>query len=28
MRKAAGTWRVIEFNPEDTQRLIKKYLLP
>jgi len=27
MRKAAGTWRVIEFNPEDTQRLIKKYLL-
>ena len=28
MRKAAGTWRVIEFNPEDTQRLITKYLLP
>jgi hypothetical protein len=28
MRKAAGTWRVIEFNPEDTQRLIAKYLLP
>ena len=28
MRKTAGTWRVIEFNPEDTQRLIKKYLLP
>jgi hypothetical protein len=27
MRKTAGTWRVIEFNPEDTQRLIKKYLL-
>ena len=28
MRKTAGTWRVIEFNPEDTQRLIAKYLLP
>jgi hypothetical protein len=28
MRKTAGTWRVVEFNPEDTQRLIKKYLLP
>ena len=28
MRKAAGTWRVIEFNPEDTHRLIKKYLIP
>ena len=27
MRKTAGTWRVIEFNPEDTQRLITKYLL-
>jgi hypothetical protein len=27
MRKTGGTWRVIEFNPEDTQRLIKKYLL-
>jgi hypothetical protein len=27
MRKTAGTWRVIELNPEDTQRLIKKYLL-
>jgi hypothetical protein len=27
MRKTAGTWRVIEFNPEDTQRLIRKYLL-
>jgi hypothetical protein len=27
MRKTGGTWRVIEFNPEDTQRLIRKYLL-
>jgi hypothetical protein len=27
MRKTGGTWRVMEFNPEDTQRLIRKYLL-
>jgi hypothetical protein len=27
MRRIAGTWRVIEFNPEDTRQLIKKYLL-
>ncbi len=28
MRKQEGTWRVVELNPEDTQRLIKTYLLP
>jgi len=28
MRKKDGTWRVVELNPEDTQRLIKTYLLP
>jgi hypothetical protein len=28
MKKQEGTWRVIELNPEDTQRLIKTYLLP
>jgi hypothetical protein len=27
MRKTAGTWRVIEFNPEDTRQLIGKYLI-
>jgi hypothetical protein len=27
MRRTAGTWRVIEFNPEDTRQLIKKYLV-
>lgn len=27
MRRTGGVWRVIEFNPEDTQRLIKTYLL-
>jgi hypothetical protein len=27
MRKTTGTWRVIEFNPEDTRQLISKYLL-
>lgn len=27
MRKTGGIWRVVEFNPEDTQRLIKTYLL-
>jgi hypothetical protein len=28
MRKQEGLWRVEELNPEDTQRLIKTYLLP
>jgi len=28
MKKQAGIWRVVELNPEDTQRLIKTYLLP
>jgi hypothetical protein len=28
MRKQEGIWRVVELNPEDTQRLIKTYLLP
>jgi hypothetical protein len=28
MRKTSGTWRVIEFNPEDTRQLIGKYLIP
>ena len=28
MRKQEGFWRVVELNPEDTQRLIKTYLLP
>ena len=28
MRKQEGTWRVVELSPEDTQRLIKTYLLP
>ncbi len=28
LRKQEGTWRVVELNPEDTQRLIKTYLLP
>lgn len=28
MRKSEGFWRVVELNPEDTQRLIKTYLLP
>jgi len=27
MRRTAGTWRVIELNPEDTRQLIKKYIL-
>jgi len=28
MRKQEGIWRVVELNPEDTQRLIKTYLSP
>lgn len=28
LRKQEGFWRVVELNPEDTQRLIKIYLLP
>jgi hypothetical protein len=28
LKKQAGIWRVVELNPEDTQRLIKTYLLP
>ncbi|MCJ7833319.1 MAG: DUF2939 domain-containing protein [Deltaproteobacteria bacterium] len=28
MRKQGGLWRVKELNPEDTQQLIKTYLLP
>jgi hypothetical protein len=28
LRKQDGIWRVVEINPEDTQRLIKTYLLP
>jgi hypothetical protein len=28
MQKQEGIWRVKELNPEDTQRLLKKYLLP
>ncbi len=28
MQKQEGIWRVKELNPEDTQRLIKTYLLP
>jgi hypothetical protein len=28
MKKQEGFWRVVELNPEDTQRLIKTYLLP
>jgi hypothetical protein len=28
MQKQEGLWRVKELNPEDTQRLIKTYLLP
>ena len=28
LRKNAGIWRVVELNPEDTQRFIKTYLLP
>lgn len=28
MKKQKGLWRVVEINPEDTQRLIKNYLLP
>jgi hypothetical protein len=28
MKKQEGLWRVTELNPEDTQRLIKTYLLP
>jgi hypothetical protein len=27
LRKTQGIWRVVELNPEDTQRLIKTYLL-
>ena len=27
MKKTEGPWRVVELNPEDTQRLIKTYLL-
>jgi hypothetical protein len=27
LRKNQGIWRVVELNPEDTQRLIKTYLL-
>jgi hypothetical protein len=27
MKKTEGLWRVVELNPEDTQRLIKAYLL-
>jgi hypothetical protein len=26
LRKTQGPWRVVELNPEDTQRLIKTYL--
>jgi hypothetical protein len=28
MKKQEGVWRVVELNPEDTQKLIKTYLLP
>ncbi|MGA3084796.1 MAG: hypothetical protein ABSE95_08365 [Thermodesulfobacteriota bacterium] len=28
LRKQEGIWRVVELNPEDTQRLIKTYLSP
>ena len=28
MKKQEGLWRVMELNPEDTQKLIKTYLLP
>jgi hypothetical protein len=28
MKKQETLWRVVELNPEDTQRLIKTYLLP
>ena len=28
MRRQEGIWRVVELNPEDTQRLIKTYLSP
>jgi hypothetical protein len=28
MQKQEGLWRVKDLNPEDTQRLIKKYFLP
>ncbi|MBI4764542.1 MAG: hypothetical protein HY787_08050 [Deltaproteobacteria bacterium] len=28
MKKQEGLWRVVELNPEDTQKLIKTYLLP
>jgi hypothetical protein len=28
MKKTEGLWRVVELNPEDTQRLIQTYLLP
>jgi hypothetical protein len=28
MHNREGVWRIVEINPEDTQRLIKTYLLP
>lgn len=28
MKKQEGIWRVVELNPEDTQKIIKTYLLP